>query len=405
MRSKNETKFIILSILLIVWIIVCSIATLFMLVGTIVCLTDNSFQVGYVYLGVTVTLAIFFLLPAIIMLIAIKKKYKKNIILEKSEEDKSVGCISSNDISQNSDDTPNDDICSSQEEVIPNNESNSNTSVDKKTISVNPCSIDEMGKKSSPTHPDSQNNEKQKKRLIFKIWWLNNTFNQTNKYYFLFGFILIGFLLLVCLLSQNIGFKIAMSIVIFLFPLLIIVIALRINEKKFSKQFNNSSIEDLTIIYQNLKNEIYLKKKNNTGTYNTPVSIKDLSVLTPLEFEKYCAVFLMNNGYKNVKLTRTTGDFGADIIAKNPNGEMVACQCKYYAKPVGVKAIQEVFSSLPYYNCQKGIVFVVNGYTPAAKELARKTGVLLYDLGRNIAHDIKTKDSDWIEALEIIDDI
>ena len=409
MRSKNETKYIILSILLIILVIVCSLATLFMLVGTIVCLADNSFGTGYVYLGITITLAVFFLSPAIIILCIIKKKHQKRLIQKSGEEDKIAESTLTDIISKKNDNILSSDIVP-QEDIVSNKFQDENGSIDKEMISAESCSHDEMNKMSSPICSNPHKTEKQKRRLIFKIWRLNNAFDQTMELLVrlagLLMFVFGGIFLIVDLFSNSDVGK-AITGVLIPLPLLAIVIIMIIHEKDFSKQFNSSTIEDLTIIFQNLKNEIKLKKKNKkvTTTYNSAISIKDLSDLTPIEFEKYCAVFLMNNGYKNVKLTKTTGDFGADIIARNPNGEMVACQCKYYTKPVGVKAIQEVYSSLVYYHCQKGIVFAINGYTTAAKELAIKTGVLLYDMGRNLVHDLKTKSSDWVELLDVIDDI
>ncbi|MBU2718345.1 hypothetical protein HF563_02860, partial [Acidithiobacillus ferridurans] len=61
---------------------------------------------------------------------------------------------------------------------------------------------------------------------------------------------------------------------------------------------------------------------------------KDVSSLTPVQFEKYCGILLNDNGWR-VEYTATTGDYGADIIAIK-NGVKMVVQCKHYTGNVGV---------------------------------------------------------------------
>lgn len=50
-----------------------------------------------------------------------------------------------------------------------------------------------------------------------------------------------------------------------------------------------------------------------------------------LDFERYVAKILRINGFANVNLTKSSGDFGVDITARY-NGKKYAFQCKRYKK-------------------------------------------------------------------------
>lgn len=97
--------------------------------------------------------------------------------------------------------------------------------------------------------------------------------------------------------------------------------------------------------------------------------------LTPEQYEQFCATILLNNGW-NARLTKKTGDFGADIVADKEEHKLVI-QCKQWSKSVGIKAVQEVHTALTHYNGNKAIVVTTTGYTQAARELAKSTGVSL----------------------------
>ena len=95
-------------------------------------------------------------------------------------------------------------------------------------------------------------------------------------------------------------------------------------------------------------------------------------------FEYYCAELLRKNGYRNVEVTKASGDQGIDIIAYK-NGVKYGIQCKCYSSNIGNKAVQEVFAGIKFYDCKVGIVMTNRYYTASAKELAAKNGIILYD--------------------------
>lgn len=117
----------------------------------------------------------------------------------------------------------------------------------------------------------------------------------------------------------------------------------------------------------------YLYKKMNI----TPFYVTNQKDMDGVRFEGYCAKLLESNGYKNVELTKASGDQGVDIIATYKK-EKYAVQCKYYATPIGNKAIQEVHAGKSYYNCDRAMVMTNQSFTKGAAELADSVDVKLW---------------------------
>lgn len=103
------------------------------------------------------------------------------------------------------------------------------------------------------------------------------------------------------------------------------------------------------------------------------ISLND--VVTGQEFEVFCQKRLQELGW-DVKTTRATGDFGADLVVERA-GCTIIIQCKYYSQPVGVKAVQEAFSAMKFYNADKAAVVSNQSYTKAARQMAEKNNVAL----------------------------
>ena len=98
------------------------------------------------------------------------------------------------------------------------------------------------------------------------------------------------------------------------------------------------------------------------------------------DFEYYCADLLKANGFLEVEVTKGSGDFGADILAEK-DGVTYAVQCKCYDKPIGVKAVQEVYAGRDYYDRMVGVVMTNQYFTQPAVELAKKLNIMLWDRG------------------------
>lgn len=97
-----------------------------------------------------------------------------------------------------------------------------------------------------------------------------------------------------------------------------------------------------------------------------------------LQFEHRCAELLRYRGFHKVTVTKGSGDQGVDILAQK-NGIKFGIQCKYYSHPVGNKAIQEAYAGADFYDCDKAMVMTNSTFTKAARELADKLEVELWE--------------------------
>jgi restriction system protein len=95
------------------------------------------------------------------------------------------------------------------------------------------------------------------------------------------------------------------------------------------------------------------------------------------QFEVFVADLFRAMGHKAVVLGGS-GDQGVDVIV-NRRGERVAVQCKNHGKAVGNKPVQEVYAGARHHRCVRACVVAPAGYTKGATDLARSTGVSLFD--------------------------
>ncbi|WP_099347939.1 restriction endonuclease [Acetobacter aceti] len=94
---------------------------------------------------------------------------------------------------------------------------------------------------------------------------------------------------------------------------------------------------------------------------------------TGLAYEQACASALRASGWL-VRTTRTSGDFGADLVCRTDGVSMVV-QCKAYSKPAGISAVQQAHAAMSHYRTTQAAVMCDAGFTQAARSLAASTGV------------------------------
>lgn len=105
---------------------------------------------------------------------------------------------------------------------------------------------------------------------------------------------------------------------------------------------------------------------------------RELDEMDGFDFEYYCADLLAANGFADVQVTRSSGDYGIDILAEK-DGVTYAIQCKRYTGLVGVKAVQEAYAGRDYYDRMVGAVLTNQYFTKPAVQAARKLKILLWD--------------------------
>ena len=106
----------------------------------------------------------------------------------------------------------------------------------------------------------------------------------------------------------------------------------------------------------------------------------EIDLMEGHDFEYYCADLLKKRGFLEVEVTKGSGDYGIDILAEK-DGVTYAIQCKCYAAPVGVKAVQEAYAGRDYYDRMVGVVLTNQYFTTPAVEAAKKLKILLWDRG------------------------
>ena len=94
-----------------------------------------------------------------------------------------------------------------------------------------------------------------------------------------------------------------------------------------------------------------------------------------IKFENLCFQKLRSQGWK-VKQTPVSGDQGVDLIASIDDVRL-CIQCKDHQKPVGNKAVQEVFAGKKYWLGTHAILISRSGFTKSAQNLASSNKVIL----------------------------
>lgn len=112
--------------------------------------------------------------------------------------------------------------------------------------------------------------------------------------------------------------------------------------------------------------------------YFNNLDLKYINNFDGYQFENFTKVLLEKNGFKDVRLSKSSNDYGIDVFAKK-NNYTYAIQCKRYNKPVGIKAIQEAIGGCVYYQCDIPVVFTNNTFSKAAINLANQNDVELWD--------------------------
>lgn len=106
-------------------------------------------------------------------------------------------------------------------------------------------------------------------------------------------------------------------------------------------------------------------------------NMTQIDQLSGIEFEKFLKQLFEKLGY-SVSLTKTSHDYGADLIITKKNKTAIV-QAKCYGKTVGVKAIQEIATARSHYASADAIVATNNYFSKDAIILATENNISLID--------------------------
>ena len=133
--------------------------------------------------------------------------------------------------------------------------------------------------------------------------------------------------------------------------------------------------------------------------FHRKYTLKQLDKMDGHQFEYACDDILKANGYKHVKVTRGSGDFGVDIIAEKDKVRY-AIQCKRYNHKLDNTPIQEVVGGLAYYQCDKGAVMTNQYFTEPAKQLAQVNDIELLDRD-TLSHMVNRTEKSFDDKLNL----
>jgi HJR/Mrr/RecB family endonuclease len=111
----------------------------------------------------------------------------------------------------------------------------------------------------------------------------------------------------------------------------------------------------------------------------TPLPKKKRPV-TGIDFEHHCAELLMKQGFREVIVTPPSGDYGADLIAYDRQGNKWVFQCKHYKGKVSNSAVQEIAAAKAHYRANKAAVMTNSKLTEQARQLAIENEILLFEM-------------------------
>lgn len=135
------------------------------------------------------------------------------------------------------------------------------------------------------------------------------------------------------------------------------------------------------------------------------ITMQDIDQMEGSEFERYLYRFFTELGYEDTYKTQGSGDFGADLVFTDREGIRNVLQAKCYAEhnKIGLGAVQEIYSSMRYYEAEKCIVLTSSYFTKACETLAGVNAVKLLDRNDLIKLIEDFKSNDHEEAMDIIE--
>lgn len=120
----------------------------------------------------------------------------------------------------------------------------------------------------------------------------------------------------------------------------------------------------------------------------------EIDKMTGSEFEQRLAILFENLGY-TVEKTGGIGDFGVDLVIEK-EGVRTAVQAKCYnTKRVHPDSVQQVYTGMNSYHCQRAMVVTNSNFTREAWQLAKSVNVKLWSrnyLAKVLLTEQKIKD-------------
>ena len=86
------------------------------------------------------------------------------------------------------------------------------------------------------------------------------------------------------------------------------------------------------------------RAREKWAEYHRYMRIDEVDEMTGIRFERFIETLFERLGYKNIRMTPQSGDYGADLIADTPDGKRMVIQTKRWQGNVGISAVQEILA-------------------------------------------------------------
>ncbi|USG64803.1 restriction endonuclease [Brevibacillus ruminantium] len=143
-----------------------------------------------------------------------------------------------------------------------------------------------------------------------------------------------------------------------------------------------ASVVVITILLRQRTNKAVIPSKQEFDFNPLHITIEDIDLMEDgSDFEMYLYRLFLALGYKGVYKTVGSRDFGADLVFIDRYGTRNVIQAKRYGinNPVGIGAVQEIYSSMRFYKAKKSIVIASTSFTGSCETLAGINHVKLLD--------------------------
>lgn len=120
----------------------------------------------------------------------------------------------------------------------------------------------------------------------------------------------------------------------------------------------------------------YLKKVGEYEVYVNKLSRDYWFSLDGHQFEKEMKKIL-TPFFKEVILTKGSGDGGVDIVIDNYDKERIIVQCKAHKKPIGPEPMRALIGVMGQFNASKGVFISLGGFSKGAKETATYSNIYI----------------------------
>jgi len=98
------------------------------------------------------------------------------------------------------------------------------------------------------------------------------------------------------------------------------------------------------------------------------------------EFEFFIARLMRAGGCRGVRVSGGSGDMGADVTGRTPDGRRIVVQCKRYSGPLGSPHVQRFAGTARDIHHADVALLVTTGHpTRQARDIARRCRITLVD--------------------------